>query len=250
MEERGRWITLNNGSHVFLRTGETVGQHFAGKLQKTVPDQFKHGKISDDSLKELQKTKKQADETREEYLKKFSNEVFKDVTNEWLLEHKQKPVVVDENFYMDDDGVVHYNGDKDAQGQRYTIVAGYQNNEEVGAKMLSAETGGTVYKQARVSNPRGIRRADYRQEYKNTKLIEQKEVGKDSTSDDAIFYQARRALGQSDIVMIDLHNKKFSTDKILEQTKKIFKDPATSFVNVLIYTKDGKQIWRIFEKTK
>lgn len=45
MDERGRWITLKNGNHVFLRPGESVKQHFNGnpiKLQKTVPEQYHH----------------------------------------------------------------------------------------------------------------------------------------------------------------------------------------------------------------
>ena len=81
-------------------------------------------------------------------------------------------------------------------------------------------------------------------------FIEQKEIDISSTSDDAIFYQAKKGRYQSDKIMIDLHNRSFTTQQIIEQTYKIFTDKETDFVNIVIYTKDGKQIWRIFQKMK
>ena len=175
---------------------------------------------------------------------------FKDVTDEWLLEHEQEPIVIEENFYIGSYGIKYYNGDTNSDGEKYTIRSGFVNNEEENAKMISRQTGGIVYKMPEVSNPKGIRTADFRQEYETTRLIEQKEIDKTSTSNNAIFYQAKRAKGQSDKVIIDLHNRFFSDETILEQTKKIFKESSTSFVKTIIYTKDGRNIWKIFQRKK
>lgn len=239
MEERGRWITLDNGSHVFLRAGETIRQHFSGKLQKTVPDRFKHGKITQDSYDKLQEWNNGM----------YNNGLFKEVTYEWLLKEEQEPDVDYEDFYIDDKGIKHKNGEPDGNGGKYNIRVGWRNREENNAKMISRQIGGKVIKQVEVSQPKHVKLADFRNIHKNDVIyIDEKELQAGFSGKNTVFNSALNAVGQADKVMIDTSARKITKNDIMYQTNRIFSDQRTLSINYVIYTIDGRNIWKIFKR--
>ena len=54
MEEKGRWVTVN-GAHVFIKDGETP--NFNRKLQKNVPEKYRHSEEDDIVRKSKEKIK-------------------------------------------------------------------------------------------------------------------------------------------------------------------------------------------------
>ena len=253
MDERGRWITLNNGTHVFIRPGETVSSHFRGehKLQKTVPDRFKHGKLNQelaDKLARIAKENKiQAGEAKGEYLKQFDNDVFKDVTDDWKLEHEQKPISIEDDYVIID-GKKYKMLDPYIDGKPVKFGKGFTDiTEKEDADILSRQIGGEIHKQPKIDYPLGRKNADYRREYnKDVMFLEQKHVDPSGSKDTTIWNAINNSKGQSKIQVVDLRYRQYTTEKILSEVKRVFKNQHTSYVETVIIIKDGKQIWKVF----
>ena len=171
---------------------------------------------------------------REELNRKLNME-YQDVTTRVLKRNKKHYKVVEQQYYIDE------NGNKYAVDGKSVLMKHTEKEKEV-AKILGEIYGGKVRLIPVVLNPQNIKTPDYM--IGNIKIDLKEPTGKSRTT---IYDLFKHKSGQADNFVIDIHKSGLDRTESIEQAQQLFYSKHRSWINTVILM-ENDEIFKILKR--